>query len=158
MARVPHLPQILQGPLAARPSATRTPDWVWYFAWDDDGGAFWRPTGDGWVKATPSVGTAPWSLLVLTNGWATVPDVPCEYRSQHGAVELRGAARLESGALPSALTSLPEGLRPSYPMEAPALADGAIATVRLEPTGAVVVAGVPGDAVTVRLDGLRFPL
>lgn len=160
MSRVPHLPQILQGPLAARPSAAQTPDWVWYFAWDDDGGAFWRATPEGWVKATPSVGTAPWSPVALADGWAPVADVPCEYRCHHGSVEFRGAARLTSGSLPAVMTTLREDVRPSYVMEVPVLADGSLATARLGNDGALVVMapgeGEAGDGVTVRLDSLRF--
>src|SRR5579872_7394240 len=101
MSRVPHLPQIIQGPLAARPPAAQTPEWVWYFARDDDGGAFYRATANGWVKATPSVEPSAWHNASLAPGWSHIGDSPIQFRRSGYAVELRGGASRGAGGFPS---------------------------------------------------------
>lgn len=160
MARAPHLPQILQGPLAARPAAERTPDWVWYFAWDDDGGAFHRPTAEGWVRATPPVEPGPWISPDLENDWAA--GTPAfEFRRCAGAVELRGAVGRASGTLPSVVTTLPEGYRPAGEARFPVVVADGLATVSIGVDGTVtasapVTGGAADTNALLALDGIRF--
>ncbi len=162
MSRRPHLPQVLQGPLAARPAAAQTPDWVWYFAWDDDGGAFYRPTPQGWMKATPSVGPAPWRDAPLLNGWASIPESPFQFRLNQGVVEFRGAIkRAGGGVLPSQIITLPEGYRPGREVRIPVAIDLGIAHLSIATSGAAAVSDsmMAGGRVNqaVYLDAVRFP-
>ncbi|HWL44457.1 MAG TPA: hypothetical protein VNQ73_16065 [Ilumatobacter sp.] len=162
MARSPHLPQIIQGPLAARPSAASTPDWVWYFAWDDGGGAFHRATPDGWVRATPPAAPDPWEQPVLENGWAPA-DPPIEVRRNGHAVELRGGVSRSSGPLPSVVTTLPEGLRPAGQAWFPVVVADGLASVSVDTDGTVTaLAAFTGGAADpnglITFDAVRFPL
>jgi hypothetical protein len=160
MSRLPHVPQILQGPLAARPAAQRTPEWVWYFAWDDDGGAFYRPTPEGWVKATPSVGSAPWQDASLGSGWTPISGAPLQFRLSRGIVELRGGVSRSAGALPSEVTTLPVGYRPPNELRFPVVLSQGLSYVSIAPNGVIRVhdAVPPGGSVNngVYLDSVRF--
>jgi hypothetical protein len=160
MARTPHLPQILQGPLAARPAGAQTPDWVWYFAWDDNGGAFYRPTAEGWVKATPSVEPSPWQGTPLAKSWSLIPDAPLQFRRYSDMVEMRGGVRRSAGAFPSEIATLPSGFCPPAEVRVPVVASQTISHISVATSGVITVyepippAGGPSQK--IYFDGVRF--
>ena len=160
MSRVPHLPQILQGPLSARPAAERTPEWVWYFAWDDDGGAFYRPTREGWVRATPSAEPSPWQDALPANGWTPLPGAPFQFRLNRGVVEMRGGVRRAAANGAVEIATLPPGYRPPIEARFPVAVSGGLASVRIAPDGVVALRGpaTPGGDANegVYLDAVRY--
>jgi len=162
MSRVPHLPQILQGPLAARPPAAQTPEWVWYFAWDDDGGAFYRATSNGWVKATPSVEPSAWQDASLAHGWSLAAGVPLQFRRNGTVVEMRGGAKWVAGSFPSLVATLPLGYRPAGELRVPIVAGQGLAYLSIAADGAITVhAPLTPQTDTdqsIYLDCVRFPL
>jgi hypothetical protein len=160
--RIPHLPQILQGPLSARPSAAQTPDWVWYFAWDDNGGAFYRPTSTGWVKATPSVLASPWQDPQLAKGWSPIPDAPLRFRRNGDQVEMGGGVMGSAGDLPSEVATLPAMYRPSAEIRVPVVDTQSLAYITLTTAGIITLHAPPsaalGDSHRIYFDSVRFAL
>jgi hypothetical protein len=153
--RAPHVSQIVMGPLAARPSASTTPNWLWYYAWDD--GAFWRVTPDGWLRATPPVAGA-WSEVELGAGWSADDAARPGARSCEGRVVLRGIARGVGPAAGPVVARLPEGLRPAAAVRLPVGTDVGLALLEVAADGSVRFVGPAGGAAAVYLDAVGFAL
>jgi hypothetical protein len=154
--RAPHLPQIIQGPLAARPSSAKTPEWVWYFAWDDDGGAFWRPTREGWQRATPSAGPASWHDLELASGWTPDEDARPAWRPTIGGVQLCGRVQRSGTSATAQLGVLPPTQRPKSDQAFAVVTSSGLAAVSVGRDGVLQVNTAGGQVpAAVHLDGIR---
>jgi hypothetical protein len=137
-------------PAAAHPIANPktgivTVPWQQWFAAFATGGA----SASAWNEVASTVG--------FTNGWTNFGSVygTAAFRfDADGTVRLRGL--IKSGTLNTAAFTLPAGFRPPSSRLFVAWANATLASVEIDPSGAVIPNG--GSNLSMTLDGITFSL
>ena len=113
----------------------------------------WRPTVPAAAFVLPVVG--PWAAPTLTNGWVNFGAgySPAGYfKDPWGVVHLRGM--VNSGAINSAVFTLPAGYFPGYAERHAITSNGVFGAVEISTGGAVVP--ITGTNSNLTLDGITF--